>query len=97
VEIISVPNILISSTLHNAGKTEIFKNYNFAPRQNQLRDRYRPITVRLISLDEINSPTWCVCIEPSLFRLLLTLLAKTFRKIRRIVDTDVLFVALIDE
>jgi hypothetical protein len=27
VEIISVPNILISSTLHNAGKTEIFKNY----------------------------------------------------------------------
>jgi hypothetical protein len=37
VEIISVPNILISSTLHNAGNTEIFKNYNLALRRNQLR------------------------------------------------------------
>jgi hypothetical protein len=38
VEIISVPNILISFPLHNAGKTEIFKNYNLALRRNQLRD-----------------------------------------------------------
>jgi hypothetical protein len=37
VEIISVPNILISFTLHNAGKTEIFKYYNLALRRNPIR------------------------------------------------------------